>query len=140
MMEDYANMTHKPIILFDGVCNLCNRSVQFVIRHDVEGRFMFASLQSETGQELLKRYQLPATEFNSFILIQDDKIYTRSDGALQVTRQLNGGWKFLYGFIIVPHFIRDRVYDWVSRNRYRWFGKREVCMVPSPELKGRFLN
>ena len=132
-------MTNKPVILFDGVCNLCNRSVQFVIKHDPEGKFMFTSLQSESGQKLLKEYQLPANEFNSFILLENGRAYTRSTGALKVTRRLKSGWKLLYGFIIVPHFIRDPVYNWIARNRYRWFGKTETCMIPSPELTNRFL-
>ena len=132
-------MTNKSVILFDGVCNLCNRSVQFVIKHDPEGKFMFTSLQSESGQKLLKEYKLPANEFNSFILLENGRAYTRSTGALKVTRRLKSGWKLLYGFIIVPHFIRDPVYNWIARNRYRWFGKTETCMIPSPELTNRFL-
>ena len=132
-------MTNKSVILFDGVCNLCNRSVQFVIKHDPEGKFMFTSLQSESGQKLLKEYKLPANEFNSFILLENGRAYTRSTGALKVARRLKSGWKLLYGFIIVPRFIRDPVYNWIARNRYRWFGKTETCMIPSPELTNRFL-
>jgi predicted DCC family thiol-disulfide oxidoreductase YuxK len=133
-------MDKKPIILFDGVCNLCNRAVQTVIKHDAEGKFLFASLQSEEGQHLSEQYQLPLNDFNSFVLIQDDKVYTRSTGALKVAKQLSGRWKFLYVFIIVPPFIRDAVYNLVSRNRYKWFGKQDECMLPTPELKARFLN
>lgn len=130
----------KPIIIFDGICNLCNRSVQIVIKNDPAGKFMFASLQSEKGQQLLKKFSLPLNEFNSFILVKDDKVYTKSTGALKVAKQLKGGWWLLYGFIIVPKFIRDAVYNWVARNRYKWFGKREECMLPTPAIKARFIE
>lgn len=130
----------KPIVLFDGVCNLCNSAVQFIIRHDKKNIFMFTSLQSDTGQELLAQYDLPLNELNSFILIENNKAYTRSSGALRVIKKLKGLWPLLYGFIIVPKFIRDGVYNWVGRNRYKWFGKQDACMIPTPELKARFLN
>ena len=130
----------KPIVLFDGVCNLCNSAVQFIIRHDKKNIFMFTSLQSDTGQKLLAQYDLPLNELNSFILIENNKAYTRSSGALRVIKKLKGLWPLLYGFIIVPKFIRDGVYNWVGRNRYKWFGKQDACMIPTPGLKARFLN
>lgn len=130
----------KPIVLFDGVCNLCNSAVQFIIRHDKKNTFMFTSLQSDTGKKLLAQYDLPLNELNSFILIENNKAYTRSSGALRVIKKLKGLWPLLYGFIIVPKFIRDGVYNWVGRNRYRWFGKQDACMIPTPQLKARFLN
>jgi predicted DCC family thiol-disulfide oxidoreductase YuxK len=133
-------MHSKPIILFDGVCNLCNGAVQFVIAHDPQEKFLFASLQSEAGQQLLKQYQLPLTEFTSFVLIQQNKLYTKSTAALQVAKQITGAWSCLYLFIIVPRFIRDAVYNWIAQNRYRWFGKKDACMIPTPELKARFLS
>lgn len=129
-----------PVILFDGVCNLCNSSVQFVIRRDKKGSFRFASLQGRSGQQYLQQYHLPVDAFNSFVLIENNKVYTRSTAALRVARQLGGGWKLLYGFIVIPRFIRDAVYNLVAKNRYRWFGKKEACMIPSPELKARFLD
>lgn len=132
-------MNSKPIILFDGICNLCEGVVQFVIKHDPENQFLFASLQSEAGQRLLKQYKLPVENFNSFILIQDEKVYSKSTGALKVARQIKGVWSWLYIFIIIPAFIRDAVYAWIAQNRYKWFGKKEVCMIPTPELKARFL-
>jgi len=132
-------MNKKPIILFDGVCNLCNGAVQFVIKRDPVGKFLFASLQSEEGKKLLQQFQLPQEDFSSFVLIEDDKIYTRSTGALKVAKQLKGAIKLLYAFIIVPKFIRDAVYNWIARNRYKWFGKKNECMLPTPELKERFL-
>ena len=130
----------QPIVLFDGVCNLCDSAVQFIIRHDKKNTFLFASLQSETGQKLLAKFNLPLDELNSFILVDNDKAYTRSTGALMVLKKLKGLWPLLYGFIIVPKFIRDGVYNWVGRNRYKWYGKKDACMIPTPELKARFLN
>lgn len=133
-------MNNGPIILFDGVCNLCNSSVQYVIRHDKKEIFRFASLQSNAGQALLQQYNLPQHDFNSFILIEDNKAYTKSTAALKVARKLSGPVKILFGFIIVPRFIRDWVYEFVSANRYKWFGKKDSCMIPTPSLRQRFLN
>lgn len=130
----------NPIVFFDGVCNLCNRSVQFIIKRDRKKKFLFASLQGQKGQEILKRFHLPADDFNSFILFENDKIYTRSTAALRMLKLLGGGWKLLYVFILVPKFIRDAVYNRIAKNRYKWFGKREECMIPTPELKNRFLD
>lgn len=133
-------MNLKPIILFDGICNLCDGVVQFIVRHDPNKKFLFTSLQSEAGQTLLKQYQLPRENFNSFLLIQDGKVYNKSTGALKVARQIKGVWKWLYIFIIIPTFIRDAVYSWIAKNRYEWFGKKDICMIPTPELKARFLK
>jgi len=130
----------QPIVLFDGVCNLCNGAVQFIIRHDKKNIFMFASLQSEVGRKILEQYNFPLDEFNSFILIENNKAYTRSTGALRVAKKLNGLWPLLYGFIIIPKFIRDSIYNWVAGNRYKWFGKKDACMIPTPELKTKFLS
>jgi predicted DCC family thiol-disulfide oxidoreductase YuxK len=129
-----------PVILFDGVCNLCNRSVQFIIKRDKKKQFLFASLQGKTGGELLKKFDLPANVFNSFILIEGENIYSRSTAALRIAKQLGGGWKLLYGFMILPRFIRDAIYNLIAKNRYKWFGKRDECMIPTPELKERFLD
>ena len=128
------------MILFDGVCNLCNGAVQFVIKRDKKKYFSFASLQSGEGQKLSGQYDLPLNDFNSFILIENGKAYTRSTGALRVIKKLKGLWPLLYGFMIIPKFIRNAVYDWIARNRYKWFGKKDECMIPTPELKARFLD
>ena len=133
-------MTSQPVILFDGVCNLCNKSVLFVIKHDPRSIFKFASLQSETGRSLLGHYGLSANDLNSFILIMNDKAYTRSTAVLKVTQYLSGPARLLYGFIIVPAFIRNGIYNLIAGNRYKWFGKKDSCMVPSPSLEARFLN
>jgi predicted DCC family thiol-disulfide oxidoreductase YuxK len=129
-----------PVILFDGMCNLCNGSVQFVIKHDPKRQFRFASLQSALGQKILQQFGLPADELNSFIFLENANIYTRSTGALRVTKKLNGLWPLLYGFIIVPSFIRDAVYSYIAKHRYKWFGKKEACWLPTPDLKKLFLD
>lgn len=133
-------MKEHSIILFDGVCNLCNAAIQFVIKHDKQKHFKFAALQSNAGQQLLKQYQLPSQNFNSFVLIQNEKAYTKSTAALMVSKQLAGITKLLYGFIIVPPLIRNAVYNFIAKNRYKWFGKKDSCMLPTPELLARFLN
>ena len=130
----------KPLILFDGVCNLCNSSVQFIIKHDTEKKFLFASLQSEIGQAVLKHFELDTTDFNTFILVENYQAYTKSTGVLRVIKQFSGLWKFLYIFIAIPSPIRDFFYTFVSQNRYKIFGKKDHCMIPSPDLKSRFLN
>ena len=131
--------TDKKIVLFDGVCNLCNASVQFILKRDQKKQFLFASLQSQPGRQLLKQFHLPTNTFNSFVLVEGDKIYTRSSGILRMLKHLGRGWQLLYIFIILPAFIRDGVYNIVAKNRYKWFGKKEECWVPTPELNERFL-
>jgi predicted DCC family thiol-disulfide oxidoreductase YuxK len=130
----------NPIILFDGICNLCNRSVQFVLKYDKQKLFRFASLQSNAGQRLLKEYHLSETVFNSFVLIQNGKTYLKSTAALMVAKQLGGVIKILYAFIIVPALIRNGIYNAIAKNRYKWFGKQDSCMMPTPDLQSRFLN
>lgn len=132
-------MTDNPIILFDGVCNLCNSAVNFVIKRDKATHLKFAALQSDAGQQLLQRYRLPHDVFNSFVLIEDGLVYTQSTAALKLCKYLTGLWPLLYGFIIVPPFIRNGLYKWIAKNRYKWFGKKEQCLVPTADLKNRFL-
>ncbi len=127
------------IIFFDGVCNLCNSTVQFVIEHDKKNLFKFASLQSPFGQKFLKGYNLPISHFNSFIYYRNGKVYTQSSAALYVARDLGGIWSLAFAFIIVPKFIRDAVYNLIAKNRYKWFGKKESCMIPTPDLKNKFI-
>jgi predicted DCC family thiol-disulfide oxidoreductase YuxK len=133
------NETH-PVVLFDGVCNLCNHSVQFIIRRDKKDQFRFAPLQGKTGQAILAKHSLPADSLKSFILADGDKIYTRSTGALRMLKLLGFPWSLFYVYILVPRFIRDGVYNWIARNRYRWFGRQESCMIPTPALKKKFLD
>jgi predicted DCC family thiol-disulfide oxidoreductase YuxK len=129
----------SPILLFDGVCNLCSGAVRFVIRHDPRGRFRFAALQSETGRRLLVQHGLPPDALDTFVLIEGTRCFTRSDTALELARRLGGGWRALAILRLVPRPIRDAAYGVVVRNRYRWFGKSDRCMVPTPELARRFL-
>jgi predicted DCC family thiol-disulfide oxidoreductase YuxK len=129
-----------PVILFDGVCNLCSSSVQFVIRHDPRHYFRFASLQSDFGQSVLQQHHLPVQKLGSFVLLEDGKVYTRSTAVLRVCKKLNGAWPLLYAFLIVPPFIRNAVYDFIANRRYKWFGKKEACWVPRPELQQLFLS
>ena len=131
--------TH-PVILFDGICNLCSGAVQFIIKRDPKKHFRFASLQSKFGEEVMKHFGLPVNQFNSFILLENGKIYTRSTAALKVAKKLKGAWSLAYGFIIIPYFIRDAVYNLIARNRYKWFGKKEECWIPTSELKSLFLE
>lgn len=138
--QEATTPTDKPILLFDGVCNLCNGFVQFVINRDPKGKFRFAALQSEIGQTLLKKANMPTEELSTVVLYENDKFYTHSSVPLRVVKKFGGAWPLLYGLVIVPKFIRDGIYNWIARNRYRWFGKRESCMIPTPELKSRFLG
>ena len=129
----------SPVLLFDGVCNLCNASVQWLLTHDRRGIFRFAALQSGTGQALLQGFGLDQEKFNSVVLVRGDRIFLRSDAPLEIVRYLGGAWPLLYGLRIIPRFLRDAIYNWIARNRYRWFGRREACMLPRPEWKARFL-
>ena len=129
----------QALILFDGVCNLCNGFVQFVIARDKHGYFKFTSLQSEAARLYLQKCGIPANALASVVLYEDGKCYTQSTAALRVLKKLSGGWPAMFGLIIVPKFIRDLVYNFIANNRYRWFGKQESCWLPTPELKSRFL-
>ena len=126
--------------MFDGVCNLCSGSVQFIIKRDSKRIFKFASLQSEFGQQQLKRLGISTDSFQSIILIKDESILQQSDAALEIAKHLSGLWPMFFGFKVLPRFIRDAVYDWIAKNRYSWFGKKESCWLPSPDLKSRFID
>jgi len=128
------------ILLFDGVCNLCTGIVKFIIKNDKKEVFRFAALQSQSGQALLKKLNLPATDFDTFVLIIGDQYYTKSTAVLHVLKALGGLWEVLYVYIVFPESMRDFIYDIVARTRYRVFGKKETCLVPSPEIKDRFLS
>lgn len=133
------NKAHK-ILLFDGVCNLCNASVLFVIRRDKKKEIKYAAIQSQQGKMLLQQYHIEEAYLGSLIFIEDGKVYLKSTGALRLCKYLKGLWPVLYLFIFVPPFIRNAVYDFVAKNRYQWFGKKETCMVPTVELKSLFLD
>ena len=132
------------IVLFDGVCNLCNASVLFVIDRDPAGYFAFASIQSASARDALVRAGADSKrlDLSSVLLIEGTRVYDRSTAALRIARHLSGAWPLLVVLRVVPRFIRDAVYDWVARNRYRWFGRRpdeDACRIPTPELRARFL-
>ncbi len=129
-----------PVILFDGVCNLCNGFVRFVISRDPAARFRFGPLQSEAARRLLGASQAPVTVPDSILLVENGRVWTESAAALRVLRQLTFPWPLTSVFVLVPPPFRNWVYRAVARNRYRWFGRRDVCMLPTPELRARFLD
>ena len=135
-MNNYEN---KSIILFDGVCNLCNSTVSFIIKHDKKERFLFASLQSDAAKEILLHYPSKKNNLNSVFLIENNSIYHKSTAALLISSKLQGIIQLFYFFNLLPLKIRDNLYDYVAKNRYRWFGKQDICMIPKPELRKRFL-
>lgn len=133
----------QSVVLFDGVCHLCQGAVKFIINRDPGHRFRFASLQSEAGRRILKKSHSPeisSERIDTIVLYQKDIYYTRSSAALRIAKGLRFPWPLAYGFIIVPRFIRDAVYRFVAANRYRWFGKDETCLVPTRDNKARFLQ
>ncbi|MDQ8006668.1 MAG: DCC1-like thiol-disulfide oxidoreductase family protein [Pedobacter sp.] len=133
-------MPENSVIFFDGICNLCNGAVQFVIERDRQNYFKFAALQSEFAKNALSNAELKVKHGDSFVLLENGKVYEQSTAALKVARKLSGLWPLLYGFIVVPPFIRNAIYKFIARNRYKWFGKQESCWVPTPELKSKFLT
>jgi predicted DCC family thiol-disulfide oxidoreductase YuxK len=139
-MDTHFSDTTHAIVLFDGVCNLCNASVQFIIDRDPQAYFKFASLQSEVGQGFCHQFGINEGELDTVMLIENGKLYTHSAAPLRVSRHLKGAWPLMYAFVIVPPFLRNMVYRWIARNRYKWFGKQEACRIPTPELKARFLG
>lgn len=128
----------SAIVLFDGVCNFCNDSVNFIIRRDTENQFKFAPLQSETGRELRRKHGI-GEDIDSIILVEDGRAYTHSTAALRIARRLGGLMSLAYGFTVVPVPIRDFFYKTFAKYRYRLFGRKDVCMVPTPEVRKRFL-
>ncbi len=136
-MTDVAH----DIILFDGVCNLCSASVQFIIKQDKYAQYKFASLQSEFAKNLLAAFGVKVAEVpQSILLVRGARLYSESSAALHIAQKLDGGYKLLPVFLIVPQCIRDFVYRWIARNRYKWFGKKDACMVATKALKDRFLD
>ena len=133
------NKINHKIILFDGVCNLCNASVNFVIERDKKDTFRFAALQSDIGKKLVLKHHINPADTDSIILIDDDRSFIKSTAALHISKNLSGAYPLLYAFMIVPKFLRNWVYDYIAKNRYKWYGKMESCMIPTPSLKDKFL-
>jgi predicted DCC family thiol-disulfide oxidoreductase YuxK len=130
---------NQSLVLFDGVCHFCNNSVNFIMDRDSKKKFVFAPLQSNLAKEILIPYGENTSVIDSIILIQNNKIYKRSRAALEIAKNLDGLWPLCYGCIIVPGFIRDFVYNYISKNRYKWFGQMDACRMPTPEMRERFL-
>lgn len=131
----------KSLILFDGVCNLCNTSVLYVIKHDADNRFLFAPLQSNIGQQIIAKYNLDTSKTDSILLYSADKgLKVKSTAALYIAKRLGLPNNLLSVFLIVPAFIRNWVYDFIAKNRYGWYGKKDNCMIPTPELKSKFID
>lgn len=133
------NYAH-PVILFDGVCNYCNAMINFIIKQDKKKKYLFATLQSNAGQKILQQWHLPVDSFESFLILDKGKLYSKSTAALRLYNQLPWYWKWTQLFWIFPRFFRDGIYNIIAKNRYKWFGKKDECMVPTPELRERFLD
>ena len=129
-----------PVILFDGVCNLCSGAVAFIIKRDKAAKYRFASLQSEIGKKLISRFNLSSDKIDSIFLIDNDAYYLKSTAVIKICRDLGAFWPLVYIFILIPKSFRDYVYDFVAKNRYKWFGKQEQCMIPGEKLDSRFLS
>ncbi|WP_281193936.1 thiol-disulfide oxidoreductase DCC family protein [Halorubrum sp. F4] len=138
--EAAASPPETPVVLFDGVCNLCNGVIQFLIPRDPEGRLKYAALQSEAGQALLERHDFPTEEFDSFVLVEGERTYTKSGAAIRIAELL--GWPYRIAGVgrIVPRPLRDRLYEFVADNRYDWFGRKDQCMIPDEDVSDRFLS
>lgn len=134
-MKRYDNL-----VIFDGVCNLCTHSVRFILQHETEPLFRFATVQSPTGSRLMRDLGLDPDDAETFVLIADGRAYLRSDAAIRIARDLRGAWRWLGAIKIVPRPLRDWVYDLVARKRYRWFGRTDECMVPTEETRARFIE
>ncbi|MFD1953145.1 thiol-disulfide oxidoreductase DCC family protein [Paenibacillus thailandensis] len=130
----------NSLVLIDGECNLCNGLVQFIIKRDKAGRFRFAPLQSPVGQRVLREGGMNVSDFDTFVLVESGRLYTRSAAALRIVRKLDGGWPLLYGLTVIPSALRDAVYRIVAKNRYRLFGRKDACLLPTPEVRNRFLE
>ncbi|HSU15293.1 thiol-disulfide oxidoreductase DCC family protein [Longimicrobium sp.] len=140
MAEAEIAETGGPLVLYDGTCGLCSRSVQLILRHDRRGRFRFAALQSDAGRAVLARHGLPADRLDTVVLVDGGRAFTKSRAALRIARGMDAPWPALWPLALVPRAVADFCYDRVARNRYRLFGRTEACMLPPPEVRARFLS
>ena len=138
-MADRTNEGER-IILFDGICNLCNGFVQWMIRRDTNGRFKFGALQGNAAQRLLDGKDVHPMDLGTVLYVKNGRVLERSAAVLTILKDLGGPWSLLYGFIVLPPLLRDAAYRWVARNRYKWFGQRESCLLPTQELRSRFID
>lgn len=132
--------SNKTLVLFDGICTLCNRSVDFLIKRDNREEFYFSSLQSDIGQYVLNKSEMDSKELNSLLIVRNGRVYKSSRGVLEIVVRMRRLWPLLYIFIIVPFFLRDPIYNYVARNRYKWYGKRDTCRIATQAEKNRFLG
>lgn len=130
----------KSIIFFDGVCNLCNASIDFIIRNDKNDQFLVGALQDDFSKKILSKFDVKDDYLDSLVLIQDSKVFYRSTAALKISKHLAGLWPIFYPLLILPKWLRDPVYDWIGKNRYKWFGKKNTCRLPKPEERAKFLS
>jgi predicted DCC family thiol-disulfide oxidoreductase YuxK len=130
----------KSIIFFDGVCNLCNTSIDFVIQRDINDHFLVGALQEDFSKQILSKFDVREDYLDSIVLVEKGEIYYKSTAALKIARNLSGLWPALYSLILIPKFLRDPIYDWIGANRYRWFGKKNTCRLATPEEKAKFLS
>jgi len=139
-MPDKDTPDHNdPIVIFDGVCNFCNSVVNFIIKRDPHGAIYFSPMQSDYAQQLMAYYQIDNLALNTFVLIKDREVFIRSTAALEICKNLTGFWRLMWVFKIIPKPVRDGVYRLIARNRYRWFGKMDSCIVPNDKLRARFI-
>lgn len=136
-MPDHS---HKAIVLFDGVCKFCNTTVNTIIKNDKKAYIKFAPLQSTIGKQLMEKYHLDLSKIDSVIFIENGRAYIYSGAILHIARRLGGLYPLMYAFILIPSFIRNPIYKWIAKNRYKWFGKNDSCMIPTPEVKDRFIG
>ncbi|RED86369.1 thiol-disulfide oxidoreductase DCC family protein [Cohnella phaseoli] len=139
-MKRTSNQSKPIVLLIDGHCNMCHGLAKFVVGRDKRAVFRFASLQSELGRRLLKEGGMPEDALETFVMVDNGKYYTKSTAALRIGRKLGWPWSVAYPAIVVPRFVRDRVYRFVARRRYRWFGRSESCLLPTPDMRSRFLE
>lgn len=131
---------HKQLVLFDGVCNLCDASVQYIIKHDKNDIFLFTALQSDVGQQIIKEFNIDTNKIDSIMLYSNEHgISYKSTAALKIASKIGFPRNLLSVFLIIPAIIRNWVYDYIAKNRYKWYGKKEECMIPTPDLKSKFL-
>lgn len=128
----------RQLVLFDGICNFCNSSINFIIQKDKHKKFKFATLQSKTGQYLLQKHQIK--DVDSVILVAGEKAYVKSDAVLKIGKSLGGIYRLAYVFILIPKPLRNFLYDFIAKNRYKWFGQKNECMIPTPDVRERFLD
>lgn len=140
LIKTSALSSMNDLIIFDGICNLCTFSVRFILQHEAAAILHFTPLQSAAGARLLQQHGFDPNDAKTFVLIQNGQAYTRSDAALRVATYLRWPWRGLVIFKLIPRYLRDKAYDAIARNRYRWFGMKEVCMLPTPELRARFIE